>query len=146
MRELGFVESVQGEYHVFISPLSSFEEEEMQNGYGWDAGISDNTLDATGIGADINGIASYVVVGWSFDSKQNTCWDDVYITINGECYYPDITERTDIVEKQGNENVLNCGFVFILPVEKVREVDSITLYGVNMETKNIGKVDISVIK
>ena len=117
----GFSKEKVGHYYVYTSPLESYDIYELETGYGWDAGITHENSWDVGMGAtEIDGVPSQVIVGWTVNENKMRLWDDVFLTIGENTYYPQKTEREDIAEQYHTDEIKECGMVFIIPQEEIK--------------------------
>ena len=75
---------------------------------------------------EVNGESCVVLVGWSYNSKDDVLWESVYITADDKYYIAEPVERQDVVDATGNANLLHSGFIFYLPISEIKDASDIS--------------------
>lgn len=146
MEESGFVGKEFEHYVVYSYPLTdkwgTLENDEIH----WNTGVNENNeLEVDGCIQEIDGIEQLVLVGWSYDASTDSAWDEILLQVGDEYYMADQVERQDVVELTQDENLLNTGFLFIIPKDqsKVSEADSIKIICLNNENQKTMEIEVS---
>lgn len=144
LEEEGFLKEKVGHYYVYTSPLNQYDTYELDSGYGWDAGITEeNNWDIGTEAEEIDGVLSQVIVGWTMNENGMKLWDDVFLTIGENTYYPQKTEREDIVEQYHADTIKDCGLLFIIPQEEIKGNKAI-LNCIDNQKKIRAELDITI--
>ena len=135
LNKAGFESAVKGHYYVFTNPWESFEDISTMK-TEWDLGVSkENQIDLNTAISDVQGVPSVVLVGWTFQGNTGYLWDDVFIKIGENTYRPEMVERQDVVEKTKNNEILNCGMVYVIPADVLENAERIEMIALDTKKK-----------
>ena len=128
LEQAGFSKYETEHYYIYQFDLNSFERVEGNDMIQWNAGVNEtNTIVLNEVAQDVNDEPSVVLVGWTYNRKNDTVWDSVYITIGEKEYIAEIIDRTDVVELTGREELLRTGILCIIPVKELEDCTEIRI-------------------
>ena len=61
-------------------------------------------------------------------------WDDIILNVNDQYYRAQITERQDVAEVVGNDDMIQCGFHFSIDTTILNDVKQIELICINYQS------------
>lgn len=144
MEESGFAGEEFEHYIVYSYPLTDKWETLENDEIHWNTGVNENNeLDVNSCVQEVEGIERLVLVGWSYDASSDSAWNEICLQVGDEYYMADKVERQDVVELTQNENLLNTGFLFIIPKDesKVSEADYVKIICLNGEKQKTMEVN-----
>ena len=94
----------------------------------------------------IDGTEYVVMVGWTYDAVAGKVWDKVYLQVGTQYYMADVTERTDVVEQTQNEELRESGILFIIPKDKIEEVNSSIVFLKCIGNNRLCELPVNVLK
>lgn len=134
-----------GHYYVCTSPWESYDTKNDMLKYTWNSGINEEGILDTSMATDVQGTPSIVLVGWAFNSTDNSCFDDIFIVADAHTYRPEIVERTDVVDSNdGNNELLNSGLLFIIPQSDFQNIHSAKLVCIDSDTRTKAELPIQI--
>lgn len=134
-----------GHYYVCTSPWENYAVNNDILDYTWNSGVNEQGILDTSTAADVQGTPSLVLVGWAFNSADDSCWDDMFIIAGNHTYRPEIVERADVVDANGgNEELLNSGVLFIIPQSELQDIDSARLVCIDSDTKTKAELPLQI--
>lgn len=122
---LGFEQYVFENYTVYSFDLSGYRQKEVR--INWDAGVDDSRCIVQSAIQEIEGEGQYVLVGWSYNEDDSALWDEVYLMSGNDTFNAQKVERTDLAEVIGDESLIGCGLLFIIPGEQMPGGTNVTV-------------------
>lgn len=132
LSSLGFEQYIFENYTLYSYDMSSYSQRDVQ--IMWNAGVDDDQCVVQSAVQEIDGEDMIVLVGWSYNEEKSVLWDDVYIMSGNDSFYAQKVDRADLAEIVGDESLLGCGLLFIIPRDQMPS-------GVNVTVKCIDKAN-----
>lgn len=143
----GFKEKSFEHYNVYSYPFDQGWEVLDDSEITWNSGVNtDNILNIEQSVQVIDGTEYVVMVGWTYDAVAGKAWDKVYLQVGTQYYMADVTERTDVVEQTQNEELRESGILFIIPKDKIEEVNSSIVFLKCIGNNRLCELPVNVLK
>lgn len=148
LRESGFTEHRLTHYSVYTFDLNAFEALDWKAdvALAWDAGVNEkNQLTPEQNTQLVNDVESVVLVGWSYDKKYRKPWDTVCLQVGNDRYYAERVQREEIADQLGNEALLECGMLFVIPREAFEHQTSAELMLMDFGSKGYARERVEIL-
>lgn len=128
LRQYNFTQTHIGTYYLFTNPFLYNNEINSECVISYDHGINDKGQFI------IENNEKSVLSGWAYDVSDGCVWDDIILNVNDQYYRAQITERQDVAEVVGNDDMIQCGFHFSIDTTILNDVKQIELICINYQS------------